>query len=305
MVEIKRNLVSSSKYSIKCPYTMNAEFIVVHNTANDASAENEIKYMISNNNQVSFHYAIDDKCIVQGVSTDRNTWNASDGSNGKGNRKGIAIEICYSKSGGDRFIKSEQNAAEFIASILKEKGWGIDKVKKHQDFAKKYCPHRTLDLGWDRFLKMIESHLKSKPVEEKTKITCEYRVWDNVKKCWLPKVKDTTDHAGNFGHSIGGVQLITHGGGITKMRAHVKGGKWLDEVVDGAFKEGNNNYVGIKGQAIDGIAIWSQYGDAVYRVHLKNGKWLEWIKGKYDINNPNGFGGILGQEIDAIECYIK
>lgn len=145
---------------------------------------------------------------------------------------------------------------------------------------------------------------KDLPIE-KNKITCEYRVWDNVKKCWLPKVKDTTDHAGNFGHSIGGVQLITHGGGITKMRAHVKGGKWLDEVVDGAFKEGNNNYVGIKGQAIDGIAIWSQYGDAVYRVHLKNGKWLEWIKGKYDINNPNGFGGILGQEIDAIECYIK
>lgn len=142
-------------------------------------------------------------------------------------------------------------------------------------------------------------------IEEKKKIICEYRVWDNVKKCWLPKVKDTTDHAGNFGHSIGGVQLITHGGGITKLRAHIKGGKWLDEVVDGGFKEGNNNYVGIKGQAIDGIAIWSQYGDTVYRVHLKNGKWLEWIKGKYDINNPNGFGGILGQEIDAIECYIK
>jgi N-acetylmuramoyl-L-alanine amidase CwlA len=163
MVEIKKNLVSESKYNIKCPYDMIPKFIIVHNTANDASAENEISYMISNNNEVSYHYAVDDKVIVQGVPTNRNTWNAGDGGNGNGNRNGIAIEICYSKSGGERFTKAEQNAAEFIASILKEKGWGIDKVKKHQDFNGKYCPHRTLDMGWDRFLNMIKSHLNSTP----------------------------------------------------------------------------------------------------------------------------------------------
>ena len=158
-MEIKKNLVDESKYNIKCPYEMNAEFIVVHNTANDASAQNEIAYMIRNNNKVSFHYAVDDKEIVQGIPTNRNAWHASDGSNGQGNRKGIAIEICYSKSGGERFIQAEKNAAEFIASILKEKDWGIDKVKKHQDFAKKYCPHRTLDMGWARFINMVQEHL--------------------------------------------------------------------------------------------------------------------------------------------------
>lgn len=159
MVEIKKNLVNESKYNIKCPYAMIPEFVIVHNTANDASASNEIAYMISNNNEVSYHYAVDDTEIVQGIPTNRNTWNAGDGGNGNGNRKGIAIEICYSKSGGDRFIKAEQNAAEFIASILKEYGWGIDKVKKHQDFNGKYCPHRTLDMGWDRFLNMINEYL--------------------------------------------------------------------------------------------------------------------------------------------------
>ena len=145
MVNIRKNLVDSSKYNIKCPYSMNAEFIVVHNTANDASANNEIAYMKSNNNKVSFHYAVDDKEIVQGIPENRNAWHAGDGGSGKGNRKGLSIEICYSKSGGERFDKAEENAAEFIASKLKEKGWGIDKVKKHQDFANKYCPHRTLD----------------------------------------------------------------------------------------------------------------------------------------------------------------
>lgn len=158
-MEIKKLLVDESKYNIKCPYEMNAEFIVVHNTANDATAVNEIKYMTSNNNKVSFHYAVDDKEVVQGIPENRNAWHAGDGSKGNGNRKGLAIEICYSKSGGDKFIQAEKNATEFIAMKLKEKGWGIDKVKKHQDFAKKYCPHRTLDMGWDRFLNMIQGHL--------------------------------------------------------------------------------------------------------------------------------------------------
>ena len=164
MVNIIQNLVDSSKYNIKCPYTMNAEFIVVHNTANDASANNEIEYMKSNNNKVSFHYAVDDTEIVQGIPENRNAWHAGDG-NGNGNRKGIAIEICYSKSGGERFDKAEENAAEFIASKLKEKGWGIDKVKKHQDFANKYCPHRTLDYGWERFLNKIRSYLGQSTVD--------------------------------------------------------------------------------------------------------------------------------------------
>ena len=168
MVEIKKNLVSESKYNIKCPYEMIPEFIVVHNTANDASAENEISYMINNNNEVSYHYAVDDVCIVQGIPTNRNTWNAGDGGNGNGNRKGIAIEICYSKSGGERFIQAEKNTAEFIARILTAYGWGIDKVYKHQDFNGKYCPHRTLDMGWNRFIDMIKAYLEAdtEPKEE-------------------------------------------------------------------------------------------------------------------------------------------
>ena len=48
MVKITQNLVDASKYSLKCPYSMKPEAITVHNTANDASATNEIAYMRSN-----------------------------------------------------------------------------------------------------------------------------------------------------------------------------------------------------------------------------------------------------------------
>ena len=164
MYTIKQNLVASENYSVKCPHSMTAEFIVVHNTANDATAENEVAYMIGNKNQVSFHYAVDDQEVVQGLPIDRNAWACGDGANGKGNRKGIQVEICYSKSGGTRFDQAEKNAAHFIATLLRERGWGIEKVKKHQDFSNKYCPHRTLDKGWNGFIQMIKSYLNDIPV---------------------------------------------------------------------------------------------------------------------------------------------
>ena len=161
-MNIIKNIVTNDKYGIKCPYEMKPTRIVVHNTANDASARNEIAYMISNNQEVSFHYAVDDKEVVQGIPENRNAWHCGDGANGKGNREGVAIEICYSKSGGDRFIKAEQNAVDLIVSILKKYNWGVDKVTKHQDYSGKYCPHRTLDAGWDRFIGMIEQKLKNR-----------------------------------------------------------------------------------------------------------------------------------------------
>jgi len=157
-MEVIKQLVPESKWSVKCPYQMNPRFVVVHNTANDASARNEIAYMIGNSDTTSYHYAVDDKEIVQGVLESRTAWHAGDGT-GRGNMYGIGIEICYSLSGGSKFEKAEDNAADLIADILKRYGWGIEKVTKHQDYSGKYCPHRTLDLGWERFLKKIKDRI--------------------------------------------------------------------------------------------------------------------------------------------------
>ena len=175
-MKITKNLVPESNYKNKCPYTMKPTRIVVHNTANDASAQNEIAYMIRNTNEVSFHYAVDDKEVVQGIEENRCSWNAGDGSKGKGNREGISIEICYSKTGGEKFIKAEQNAVELIVDILKRYNWGVDRVTKHQDYNGKYCPHRTLDLGWTRFIKMVSDKLNekeevAKPIATKKSVT--------------------------------------------------------------------------------------------------------------------------------------
>ncbi len=193
-VALRQLLVSESKFNIKCPYTMVAEGYCVHNTYNDAPAENEANYMRNNDKKASFHYVVDDKEVIQCILENRNAFHAGDGAGGNGNRKYIAVEICYSKSGGEKFTKAEQNAAEFIAKGLKAKGWGIDRVKKHQDFSGKYCPHRTLDLGWERFLNLIRGYLgqatvspsPSKPTtpppQKKPKLTVDGRWGINTTK---------------------------------------------------------------------------------------------------------------------------
>ena len=149
-------LVPASKYGIKSPYAMTPQGIVFHNTWNDASALAEISYMIGNGNQISYHVAIDDINIVQGIPFNRNAWHAGAT---YANRNMIAIEGCYSRSGGSRFNKAEIESAKYIATLCKQYGWGIDRVQTHQQQNGKYCPHRTLDMGWQRFLNLVQKYI--------------------------------------------------------------------------------------------------------------------------------------------------
>lgn len=191
---IIQDFIPETKWQLKCPYPMTPEFVVVHNTANDASAKSEVAYMKRNDLQTGFHFAVDDVEARQAILMERNAWHAGDGTNGRGNRYGIAVEICWSKSGGEKFDKAEENAAKLIAEILKKYGWGTDHVKKHQEFSGKYCPHRTLDLGWDRFIEKVKMYM----AEELT--TVNDIVWELAnkgiitnKELWLSKLETDED----------------------------------------------------------------------------------------------------------------
>lgn len=294
-MKIIKNLVDKSKYAIKCPYLMTATRIVVHETANDASAENEISYMLSNDKETSFHFAVDDKQIVQGIPIERNAWHAGDG-NGKGNREGIGIEICYSKSGGERWKKAVDNAARFIAELLKERGWGIDKVTKHQDYSGKNCPHRILaDFGWVNFIDLVKNYLKS----NEDKISVSYQVWDDVRNAWLAEVLDLNDYAGILGHDVCAVYAKLNRGNIF-YKVHIKGGKWLPEV------KNREDYAGLFNRPIDALMMRTDTGRKIkYAVHLRQtNRWLPYVSGYDEKDANNGYAGILGKEIDAIRIYI-
>lgn len=320
MVPIIKNLVSTSKYNIKCPYTMTPTRIVVHNTANDASAANEINYMINNSNEVSFHYAVDDKQIVQGVPTNRNTWNAGDGS-GKGNREGISIEICYSLSGGSRFIAAEKNAAEFVASLLKERGWGIDRVTKHQDYNGKYCPHRTLDMGWQRFLNMVQSYMgntqtatrpaqaPAKPAVQTTAVNVTYRVRTQAHG-WLSEVTNLADYAGWQDSPITDVAMKVSAGTI-KYRVHVLGGGWLGWITGYNLNDAIRGYAG-NGKPIDAVEAYyytpdniRPYKRAKYRVAPCGRGYYDWQYDNETSGNQDGYAGSFGTKIGKLQITIE
>lgn len=321
MVPIKQSLVSADKYQIKCPYEMEPEGITVHNTANNAPAVNEINYMKSNNLEKSFHFAIDDKEIIQGLPLDRNGWHAGDG-NGDGNRKTISVEICYSTGDKAKFEKAQENAAEFIASKLKEKGWGLDRVYTHKHWSGKHCPHRTLDeYGWDYFLKLVDKYLN--PVKELYRVAKEFKNGKYVGQIGAFSVKDNAinmckanngynvfDSKGNIIYSNVDVKPVEPPKPQPQPQPEVKPqpqpqpqptknnityqvwddvrNTWLPNVVN------NSDYAGIYGHDVCGVYANLDIGNITYAVHVKGGQWLPQVVNRKD------YAGIFNKPIDGL-----
>lgn len=167
-MDIIKRLISPEKYSIKCPYSLSPIGITVHNTDNLASAANEIAYMERNDKEISYHFAVDEKEIIQALPLDRNGWHAGDGATGSGNRRTIAIEICRSTSEDlSLFLQAEKNAAWLCASLCMQNGWTTKDIYTHKHWSGKNCPHKTLELGWDRFLAMVEQNMTEMRKPEK------------------------------------------------------------------------------------------------------------------------------------------
>lgn len=168
-VPFRRIMVPQAKYGIKCPYAMVPKKITVHNTDNEMPAINEINYMISNNNETSYHYAGDEKEVIQAIETSRNAWAAGDGGNGYGNRNTIHFEICrnYDRTRkttnlisplAELYTEAEKKAIKAIPQICIDNNIvaSLDTIKKHQDWSGKWCPSKILNEGrWNLFCAAI------------------------------------------------------------------------------------------------------------------------------------------------------
>lgn len=308
-LKVTQILCPQNKYSIKCPYDMDAQYITIHNTANDASAMSEISYMLSNNREVSFHYAVDDERAVQGIPTNRNAWHCTDG-NGVGNRQSIGIEICYSKSGGDRFLAAEKNAAFLTATLLKERGWGIDRVRRHQDwYSRKNCPHRTIELGWQRFLDMVSAFLSENgeisantPTSSPVPVSDVFYRVRTKEDGWLPPVKSLSDYAGWRNHAITDISISVPGRSI-KYRVHTSG-RWLPYVTGYNINDYNNGFAGI-GKSIDAIEAIVDGVTIQYRVQVlgANG-YYPWQNSNQKGNGMDGYAGVFGRPIVKFQAHL-
>jgi hypothetical protein len=110
----------------------------------------------NNKRYASWHICIDRDTAIECIPLDEVAWHAGDG-NGPGNMHSIGIEVCEVDG-------AEQAAIELIAKMLKERGWGIDRVKKHQDWSGKNCP-RLIIPHWQDFINNIQSRLNGEEKE--------------------------------------------------------------------------------------------------------------------------------------------
>ncbi|SHH76131.1 Mannosyl-glycoprotein endo-beta-N-acetylglucosaminidase [Caloranaerobacter azorensis DSM 13643] len=245
-----QHIPKDTPYNRRPGLEMQAEYITIHSTANPRStAQNERDWLVNKNNHrtASWHIAIDEKEAVEAIPLNEVAWHAGDGNNGTGNRKSIAIEICES---GDR-AKTVVNATKLVAQLLYEKGWGIDRVKRHYDWNGKICPRIFAKNNWENwrgFLIDVERELEAlkKNKQEKIRILGKAQATAEQMKKYLlsinpnPKINCTVDEL---------VSYYLEEGEIEGVRGDIAFAQSLKET--GFFRFGGivqpkqNNFAGI------------------------------------------------------------
>lgn len=334
-LSIREFPLAESKYGIKCPYIMNPTGITVHNTANSASAAAEVSYMQGNDNETSFHYAVDNIEAVNGIPLNRNSWHASDGGNGPGNRTTISIEICYSLHPDESlFDAAELNGALLVAILLRRYGWGIDAVQTHQHYDTKwhkYCPHKTLDRGWDRFLGMVQAYLNDEepggyipvtPSEPVVVPPSTISTYDNPSPCdqtvtyqvyagtsLLGNINNYDEnsandcgYAGALGKAITGVFANTTIGNVVFKVKGAGEAEYYPEVKD------RTDYAGVRGTAIERLKMKLVNADGYqieYRLAPVGEDYYPWVSGAaYDGTTDDDYAGQDGVTFDRLQIRI-
>lgn len=162
MVDIIKMLTKKKCYLNK----NNAKFIVIHETDNEdkgADAKRHAQALNNGNLEASVHYYVDDKVIYQTLDHKDGAWavGKSYGTalvQGVTNYNSINIEICVNRDG--NYTKSRQNAIDLTKKLMKDLNIHADKVIRHYDAKKKYCPRKMLDNPalWVDFKDKIKSN---------------------------------------------------------------------------------------------------------------------------------------------------
>lgn len=137
--------------------------ITIHNTGNPTStARNERAWLTNptNDRTASYHIVIDEREAIEVLPLNEVAWHAGDGRTpGGGNMASIGIEICES---GD-YAKTVDNAARLVAKMLLERGWGVDRLRRHYDWSGKICPRKMYDNGtwtsWEGFKRQVQQKM--------------------------------------------------------------------------------------------------------------------------------------------------
>lgn len=161
MLNINKNFLKSHK----CYVGENKpKYIVMHETdnwSNGAGANAHARAHYNGNlGSASVHYYVDDKEIYQTLRHEDGPWAVGDnrGYSDITNRNSIDIELCVNPDSNYEVARS--NAIELCVYLLKQQGFGIDRLKTHNNASGKHCPRRILDENyWNTFKEKVAALL--------------------------------------------------------------------------------------------------------------------------------------------------
>lgn len=161
-MKINKNLVNENEYSLKCPNEMTPQYITIHEAKEDVQAYNLILWMRYFFSPVSFHFAVDDTEIWQGVDEKRTAHHCGDGAYGQGNNTSIGIEICCAlDTTTNRYEKAKKNAIKLVVYLMKKYNIPLENVVQHNFWSGENCPARMrLENKWDDFKNEIAKKMK-------------------------------------------------------------------------------------------------------------------------------------------------
>ena len=113
------------------------------------------------------------KSVYQTLDHSDGAWAVGDGKGKYGitNRNSINIEICVNPE--TDYYKAVDKAEQLAAQLLKQYGWGTDRLKRHYDASRKNCPRRIQAEGrWPEFVQKTAAYMKgASTVNTKTNTT--------------------------------------------------------------------------------------------------------------------------------------
>ncbi len=294
-----------------------------HHMAGILTAERCAEIFKNRNRNASANYCIgNDGEIICCVDENNGAWTSSSKWN---DNQAITVEVSNCEIGGEWRIsdKAWNTLVNLAVDVCKRYNFRLvydgtpnGSLTTHRMFAATACPGEYLNSKMQLLAQTVNEILDGKKenieqigVKIEEKINVKYQVYNGT---WLPNVINSNNtsngYAGIYGTGISGFRGNTVGKvedvGKLIYKVHSLNGIWHDEVIDREKDKNGDDYAGILGKEIDGIAIKSTKGIARYRVHVINGSWLPWVNGYNISDNINGFAGNLGQVIDGIQIEI-
>lgn len=150
-------------------------YIVIHETDNwskGADAKAHATAMKNGNLAGTVHYYVDSKSVYQTLDHSDGAWAVGDGKGKYGitNRNSINIEICVNPE--TDYYVAVDHAEQLAAQLLKQYGWGTDRLKRHYDASRKNCPRRIQAEGrWPEFVKKTAAYMKGTTTVNNTSTT--------------------------------------------------------------------------------------------------------------------------------------